>query len=115
MNAEKMQKLKNSQDVDRALDGGRAVILKHSTQCPISRFVHREVSAFMAERPEVPVYFVDVLADPEVSTYLGKKTGVRHESPQAFVVEKGSLAWHGSHYGVDAEALGKQFDGASAR
>lgn len=103
-----MRKLKSTQDVDEALGGGRAVIFKHSTQCPISRFVHREVSVFMAERPEVPVYMVDVLADAEVSEYITEKTGVRHESPQAFVVDSGSVKWHESHYSVDAKALKKQ-------
>ncbi len=108
MAGDKMRPITTSEEVDEALESQRAIILKHSTQCPISRFVRREVASFMAERPEVPVYIIDVLQNRDASRHLAEKTRIRHQSPQAFVIEGGAVKWHQSHYSVDAAALRKQ-------
>ncbi len=100
-----MRKLTTLSEVDEAFSSGLAIVLKHSTLCPISRHAHREVARFMNERPEVPVYIVDVLQNRDVSGYVEKKTGVFHQSPQAFVVKAGAVTWHDTHYRVSADSL----------
>ena len=101
-----MQNLSTTEQVDDVLLApSRSVIFKHSTVCPISRAAHREVALFCAERPEVPVYIVNVIEDRSLSRYLEEKTGIRHQSPQALVVGEGQVRWHASHYDVDADGL----------
>lgn len=72
------------------------MIFKHSTTCPISSGVYRMVSQVDAD-----VYLVVVQRAGNVSKYVAEKTGVRHESPQAFVIKDGKTVYHASHYDVD--------------
>jgi bacillithiol system protein YtxJ len=36
---------------------------------------------------------------------LAQRTGVRHESPQIFLLRQGQVAWQASHYGINRQAL----------
>lgn len=47
-----------------------------------------------------PVHEVVVQRHREVSQRLAVQFGVRHESPQVFVVAHGAVTWHSSHNGV---------------
>jgi len=76
------------------------VLFKHSTTCPISAAAHREMSKV---KPEVSIVVVQTARD--VSKAVAELTGVRHESPQAFVVRNNKVAWTASHYDVTAEAV----------
>ena len=72
------------------------IIFKHSTTCPISSGVYQMVSQVDAD-----IYIVVVQRARNVSNYIAEKTGVRHESPQAFVIKDGKPVYHASHYDVD--------------
>lgn len=76
------------------------VFFKHSTTCPISFGVHREVSNADAE-----INLIIVQTARAVSNHIAEKTGVRHESPQAIVVKNGEVVYHASHYDVTADDL----------
>lgn len=77
-----------------------AFIYKHSTQCSISAEAAEEVRA--AEFP-APVYWVDVLEQRELSTWLANQLGVKHESPQLIELRGGKAARVWNHYQIRRE------------
>ena len=86
----------------------RAVLFKHSTRCPVSAYVIDEVMDFAETHPEWPVYVLKVIERRPLSNEATERLGVRHESPQAFVLREGRVHWHGSHNEVTAETLERE-------
>lgn len=76
------------------------VIFKHSTTCPISAAAYYEMEGFEGE-----VVLVEVQRAPELSREIEKLTGIRHESPQVLILEKGQVVWNASHRRVKALAV----------
>ena len=82
-----------------------AILFKHSRTCPVSFMAQAQVKRFAAAHPEVPVYTLVVQDDRELSREVAVWTGVRHESPQVFVLRRGAVVTSTSHEGVTAEYL----------
>ena len=76
------------------------VLFKHSNSCPISSAAHRALKQLGSE-----VLIVVVQESREVSREVETRTGVRHESPQAFVLRNGAVAWSASHFDITADAV----------
>ena len=81
------------------------VLFKHSTTCPISARAYREMSRLDAAAGEVALVVVQT-ARP-VSDEVARRTGVRHESPQAFVLRGGKAVWSASHFDITADEVGR--------
>jgi len=77
------------------------LIFKHSTTCPISAHAYREMQRLDAG-PARHVHLVVVQTARPVSNEIARRTGVRHESPQAIVLSRGEVAWTASHYDITA-------------
>ncbi|MEE2637486.1 MAG: bacillithiol system redox-active protein YtxJ [Acidobacteriota bacterium] len=99
------REIDNATVLDEALHSPRAVLYKHSTRCPVSSYAIEEVLDFADEHPECTVYVLKVIEQRALSDTAAKKLGVRHESPQAFVILDGQTVWHGSHNAITANAL----------
>lgn len=80
------------------------LLFKHSTQCPISAAAYEQVQKFEQES-DVPVYMVRVIEERPVSNAIAEHFGVRHQSPQALVLQGGTVKWHASHWDVTKDAL----------
>lgn len=80
------------------------VLFKHSTTCPISAHAYREMAQL---DPSVAgeVALVVVQTARSVSNEVTKRTGIRHESPQAFVLRDGKVVWSASHFDVRADEV----------
>jgi bacillithiol system protein YtxJ len=76
------------------------VVFKHSTSCGISAHLLYQVEAIEAD-----VHVVVVQESRPVSNALEQRTGVRHASPQAFVLRDGQVVYHASHYGIDPRRI----------
>jgi bacillithiol system protein YtxJ len=76
------------------------VLFKHSVTCPISTNVYSEVSDV-----ENDVNLVIVQRARDISNEIARKTGIRHESPQAIVLKNGKAVYHASHYDITAEDI----------
>ncbi len=76
------------------------VLFKHSSPCPISSAAHREMKGVSAE-----VGLIVVQRAGDVSREVAARTGVRHESPQAFVLLNGQSVWTASHWNITADAV----------
>ena len=82
-----------------------AILFKHSRTCPVSSMAQAQVKRFAAQHPEVPIYTLVVQDDRELSREVAQWTGIRHESPQVFVLRRGTVVASASHEGVTAEYL----------
>ncbi|MBL8756781.1 MAG: bacillithiol system redox-active protein YtxJ [Planctomycetes bacterium] len=87
----------------------RVMLFKHSPVCPTSAAAKDEFDAFVAERGDVEVLFVDVIADRPVARGIADRCGVRHESPQAILFESGRAVWHASHHAITRGSLHAAF------
>ena len=73
------------------------VLFKHSLTCPISAGVHRDI-----ENADADINVVIMQDAKNVSDEIAKRTGIRHESPQAIILKDGKAVYHASHYDVTA-------------
>lgn len=103
-----MQQLTTRDAVDSVLEQDTAILYKHSTHCPISAAALQEVERFRRTDSRAPIYLVDVIAHRDVARYVAERTGIRHESPQAILLQDGEPMWHASHFNVTAAALERE-------
>lgn len=86
-------------------------LFKHSETCGMSHQALEEVRTVLGD-PEwgTPVYLVSVQAARAVSDAMAHRFGVRHQSPQVFLVEDGEVRWHTSHLAITSDALRAAID-----
>lgn len=77
------------------------ILFKHSLTCPISHAAYEEMSNLTKEE----VSLVIIQDARPLSSEIETRTGIRHESPQVFVVSDGKIAWHASHYDITKAAV----------
>jgi bacillithiol system protein YtxJ len=82
-------------------------IFKHSTRCPVSSRARSEVERYIDEAGEtgLPVYLNYVVESRPVSNEIERSLGIRHESPQLFLLRAGKVVWHTSHGGIRSAAM----------
>lgn len=100
-----MQRVTDEQQLKQIFESERAVIFKHSTRCPISAHAFSEMERFHQGNPDIRFFVVHVVEDEPLSDYVTRNTGVRHESPQLLLLERGTVRWHASHFDVAASSL----------
>ena len=106
--------LRHNVDLEQLLERSKEdpiLIFKHSTHCPVSSAAYDELLEFTATAGDIPCGVVLVIENRPVSNTIAAKLGVRHESPQAIVVENGRQKWHASHWAITADALEKAMRG----
>ncbi len=90
------------------------LFFKHSLTCPISSAGFRQYESFLADRSEDDdtIYtLIEIQNARDLSTEVARRTGVKHESPQALLVRNGEVTWHASHGSIQSEALRSAVDG----
>ena len=75
-------------------------LLLHDPWCPISACAYEEVEAVDSD-----VFIVDVSEQHDISRAVEQLTGVRHQSPQMFVLKAGTPLWHASHGRITEAAV----------
>lgn len=81
-------------------------IFKHSLTCPISSRAFDEYRAFADDgAAEGSCALIEVQNARQLSNELARRTGVRHESPQALLLRHGEAAWHASHSQIRVDSL----------
>ncbi len=82
-------------------------LFKHSLTCGVSSHAWSELQRFAAGSPaDGPVFaMIEIQVARSVSDAVAQRTGVRHESPQIFLLRQGQVAWQASHYGINQQAL----------
>ncbi len=100
-----MKTIQSLEDLESVLSQDRALVYKHSTRCGLSTRARRQIQTFMEKFPAAPVYVVDVIADRPISDAIEESLGIRHESPQAILVEGGNPRRSAAHREVRADVL----------
>ena len=91
-----LEAVKNANDV--------TLIFKHNTTCPISKAVRSRFEQEAANIPNVEaVYFLDLLANRDLSNAIAEQFDVPHESPQLLVIRDGQCINSQSLYNISAE------------
>ncbi len=98
------EKLGGEADLERALAAPRFLLFKHSLVCPVSAAAFNEYRHFLAQG-SVPTAWLDVRGQRQLSQAVEARTGVRHESPQALLLEAGAVVWHASHGDITRDSL----------
>jgi len=81
-------------------------IFKHSTRCGISRMVLRNFeSSYALDPSQMKLYFLDLLANRDVSDEVGFRFQVLHQSPQLLIIKNGHAVAHAAHHGIQAGEL----------
>ena len=75
-------------------------IFKHSNSCGISFDIYEQLNAVNGE-----IHVVVVQQDREISNAIADRLGVRHASPQAFVLWEGMPVYHATHYGIEPHVI----------
>ena len=109
-----MQPLVTPDQLDQVMAAPVALVYKHSTRCPVSAMAMDEVRRLVGERPDAPVWVVDVIVQRRLSVEVAERTGVRHESPQAILLAGGEVVYDASHFEVRADELARELDAAEA-
>lgn len=103
-----MQEIMTNEQLDHALSQKKAILFKHSLTCPISAHAYQEMQEFTAAHKDAPFYIIKIQDARQVSNTIAERTGVKHESPQVIVLEKGKPVWHASHFDITAAELHRQ-------
>ena len=72
-------------------------VFKHSTTCGISAGAAREVRALATD---LPIYWVNVREQRELSDWVAQSYSVTHESPQLILIRDGKAQQVWNHYDV---------------
>ncbi|MFM1898099.1 MAG: hypothetical protein RL577_339 [Bacteroidota bacterium] len=52
-----------------------------------------------------PFYYLDLIAHRDLSSSIADRTGVRHESPQVLIIDKGECCYHASHMEISVASI----------
>jgi|SRR4030088_178101 bacillithiol system protein YtxJ len=75
-------------------------LFKHSTTCPVSSSAYREMKEFPGE-----IALIEVQNARDLSTEVGARSGIAHESPQVIIFRNGKAVWHASHWKITSHAV----------
>ena len=79
------------------------LVYKHSTTCPVSSTAGREVRAM---KTDLPIYWINVREQRDLSNWVAETYNVTHESPQLLLIRGGKVEKVWSHYEVSRTSLG---------
>lgn len=88
------------EDLFIASKEGKRLLYLHDPWCPVSGRAIQQIAAV-----DTDVAIVDVSSHREISEAIEERTGIRHESPQAIILEDGSSIWTASHGRITSLAI----------
>lgn len=95
------KEITSSQELKEILEAScqrKIILFKHSTACPVSAHAWQEVQDYIQESSnEVLVVMIKVIESRPVSNQVAEEFGVKHQSPQALLINDRKVLWHASH------------------
>ena len=88
---------------DRSLPA-ECLVFKHSTACGVSARAAREVQALQTG---LPIYWVNVREQRDISNWIAQTYQVTHESPQLILLKDGKPDQVWNHFRVNRELIEK--------
>lgn len=98
---------KQLEEIEKESEKMPVMIFKHSTRCGISRMVlnNFERGYDLPKDKDVKLYFLDLLANREISNEVANRFEVRHESPQMIILKDRKVVHHASHHAINLDNL----------
>lgn len=94
------------EEFEQALkENERFFLLKHSLTCPISHEAYEEYESHSQNMPELKHYYLAVQDARPLSDHIAETYHVKHESPQAILFARETVAWHASHWKITNKSL----------
>jgi bacillithiol system protein YtxJ len=82
------------------------LIFKHSTRCSISSMAKLRLESSWDFEPEVLApYFLDLISNREVSSFVAEHFEVYHESPQILLIKNGECTYDASHLDISVAEI----------
>lgn len=115
MNWKKLSALENLEEIKSKSFDIPILIFKHSTRCSVSSMVLNRLERSWKddEMQNVEVYFLDLIANRNVSNQIESIFGISHESPQALLISSGKCIYDASHMGISYKELKNQIVSAA--
>ncbi|WP_440999076.1 bacillithiol system redox-active protein YtxJ [Fodinibius sp. SL11] len=87
------------------------LIYKHSHRCSVC-FVSKGNLEMASDniKEYADMHFLNVVRNRDASNKIASELDIRHESPQAILIDQGEVVWHGSHGSIDAGAILDYFE-----
>ncbi|TXF79397.1 bacillithiol system redox-active protein YtxJ [Chryseobacterium sp.] len=103
------KKLQSEEDLNAAVKESfekKVAIFKHSTRCFISKTVLRNFEKEV-EKSDQPYsyYFLDLIANRDLSNQIADDLDVIHQSPQLIVLENGKAINNASHQSITLDLM----------
>ena len=96
--------IRSEEDLEAAVKESldkKVAIFKHSTRCHISKMVLRNFENEVENSDQnISYYFLDLIANRDLSNKIADDFQVTHQSPQLIILEKGSAINHASHQSI---------------
>lgn len=84
------------------------LIYKHSHRCGTCMITKGNLEQAAEEQLNgIEMHFLNVIKSRSVSDHIAARLDVRHESPQAILVDNGEVVWYASHARIDATEIGE--------
>ena len=96
-----LTKLDELEALERASEEKPVMIFKHSTRCGISAMALNRFERAYEKEANFDPYYLDLIANRELSNEIANRYGVIHESPQALLIVEGKVVHDSSHNGID--------------
>ncbi len=80
------------------------LVFKHSTACGVSARAARQVEGLQTG---LPIYWVNVREQRDISNWIETAYGVKHESPQLLLLKDGKPDRVWNHFQVNRELIEK--------
>lgn len=108
MNWNKLTKADTLQDIQDKISHEQPVLIfKHSTRCSVSSMALDRLERKWDEQEmqEVEPYFLDLIANRDISNKIAELFGVPHQSPQVLIIKNGKAIYDNSHMGISYQDI----------
>jgi len=94
-------------DIQKKSHSSTVLIFKHSTRCSISRTAldRLERNWNADEFEEIQPYFLDLIANRNISNLVAEDFQVEHQSPQVLLIRNGKSIYNRSHFEIDYKSI----------
>lgn len=83
-------------------------IFKHSTRCGTSLHAFEKLARnWNFDAAQAELFYLDLLANREISNDIAIKSNVQHQSPQLIVLKEGKVVYYASHLAIDTNEVAK--------
>lgn len=106
MNWNELNKIEQLETVKTESTDQPIMLFKHSTRCSISSMAKSRLErAWNFEEAQIKPYYLDLIANRDISNAIAEQFGIQHESPQILLIKNGECVYNASHSMITANSL----------